>query len=210
MSSPVTSEDLPDYNPSADACTKMEQLFASVGVLKQLLEYLFDSAGNWNDAAMQEIAVNAAPVGTMVIWTGSSLPSDKWLIANGQLVSRTTYSDLFDAIGTVFGQGDGATTYRIPNMTDRFPLGVGGNALGTQGGASTVTLTEADLPAHSHVVPMAQLPTTDTNPGGQTLYGPDQGGFDDADITSEETGGGGAHNNMPPWTAAYFIIRAKP
>lgn len=208
--SPITGEDFPDYNPSADACSKMEQLFGAVGKIKTLVEFLFDTAGNWNDAAVQQIVAKAAPVGTILPWSGTNIPSSKWLLANGQAVSRTAYTDLFEAIGTIFGSGDGSTTFDLPDLSDRFIIGAGGNALGAQGGASTVTLTEAQLPEHTHVVPMFEKVAGDTGAGGQTIYGPDQGGFVAADITSESTGGGGAHTNLPPFTTLYFIIRAKP
>lgn len=61
-----------------------------------------------------------------------------FLECNGQLVSRTTYSLLFSVIGTYWGAGDGSTTFKIPDMRGRFPLGVAasgtGSTLGDTGG----------------------------------------------------------------------------
>ena len=54
--------------------------------------------------------------GFMVIPGSTSVPSG-WLLCNGQAVSRTTYADLFTAIGTAFGGGDGSTTFNLPNLT---------------------------------------------------------------------------------------------
>lgn len=59
------------------------------------------------------------PPGTIIPYVGADVP-DGYLLCNGALISRTAYADLFGAIGTTFGTGDGSTTFAIPNMTDRF------------------------------------------------------------------------------------------
>lgn len=79
------------------------------------------------------------PAGTMVPYGAESAPTG-WLLAYGQAVSRTTYADLFTAIGTAFGVGDGTTTFNLPDMRGRVPAGkddMGGTAAGRLG----VTLT---------------------------------------------------------------------
>lgn len=60
-----------------------------------------------------------------------------WLLANGDIISRTTYSALFTAIGTTFGAGDGSTTFALPDMRGRVPSAVG---TGTYSGATARTL----------------------------------------------------------------------
>lgn len=60
---------------------------------------------------------NIISVGFMAVYAGTSPPPAGWLVCNGQAVSRTTYSALFGAIGTVFGTGDGATTFNVPNVS---------------------------------------------------------------------------------------------
>ena len=62
------------------------------------------------------------PVGTIVMWAGSTAPTN-WLMCDGSAVSRTTYSTLFTVIGTTYGTGDGSTTFNLPNFKRRFPLG---------------------------------------------------------------------------------------
>lgn len=88
--------------------------------------------------------------GMLMQYAGETAPTG-WLFCRGQEVSRTTYADLFAAIGTLYGDGDGSTTFTLPNFLDRKPVGPGflGN-LGDQGGAYYATLTEANLPAHTH------------------------------------------------------------
>lgn len=63
-----------------------------------------------------------APVGEMVLWpTPTSIPQG-WLQANGAAVSRKTFSVLFQSIGVTFGNGDGATTFNLPNIASPFLL----------------------------------------------------------------------------------------
>lgn len=96
------------------------------------------------------------PTGALMQWAGSAAPSG-WLLADGSVVSRATFAALFSAIGTVYGAGDGSTTFGLPNLKARIPVGYDAgnanfNALGKVGGAETVALTIAELAAHAHAV----------------------------------------------------------
>lgn len=68
----------------------------------------------------QKIAI----IGEMKIFAGSTVPTG-YLLCDGQAVSRETYSDLFDVIGTTWGAGDGSTTFNVPDMREVAPVGVG-------------------------------------------------------------------------------------
>ena len=93
------------------------------------------------------------PAGIIMPFAGTVAP-ENYLFCDGSAVSRTTYATLFDVIGTTFGAGDGSTTFNVPDLSGRVPLGVStSHALGTTGGSETVTLTEQELPAHVHEVP---------------------------------------------------------
>lgn len=107
-----------------------------------------------------EALVNARiarrPTGSMDI-SFSPTPTDGTLLCNGQPVSRTEYSALFNwasdrgLIGGLFGAGDGSTTFNVPDVRDRFLAGAGGSlAHGATGGAATRALTTTELPAHAH------------------------------------------------------------
>lgn len=63
-----------------------------------------------------------ANAGTIAYFSMSTAPTG-WIKANGAAVSRTTYSDLFTAIGTTYGSGDGSTTFNIPDLRGEFPRG---------------------------------------------------------------------------------------
>jgi len=79
---------------------------SSYGVLLTALKQLFQS----RPGQVAFFGMTAAPSG--------------WLKANGAAVSRTAYSELFAAIGTTFGIGDGATTFNLPDLRGRFPRGL--------------------------------------------------------------------------------------
>jgi microcystin-dependent protein len=91
----------------------------------------------------------SAPVGTIVMYGGTVAPAG-WLLCDGSAVNRTTYSELFGVLGTTFGSGDTVSTFNLPDLEDRIPLGPGSRALGNTGGAERVALTTAQLPSHSH------------------------------------------------------------
>lgn len=93
------------------------------------------------------------PAGIVMPFAGSTAPQG-YLLCDGSAVSRDTYSALFAAIGTVYGAGDGVSTFNVPDLSGRVVLGVSqSHALGTTGGEATHVLTEQEMPAHSHTVP---------------------------------------------------------
>lgn len=92
--------------------------------------------------------VPIVPAGSIIAWSGSSAPSG-YLLCDGTAVSRTTYAALFAIAGTGYGVGNGSSTFNVPDLRDRVPLGKGTNnsTLGTQTGsmsASSVVTTAAD------------------------------------------------------------------
>lgn len=92
-------------------------------------------------------------IGQIIQFSGNTVPS-RFLVCDGSAVSRTTYSDLFDVIGTSFGNGDGSTTFNIPDLTNKVAIGTSyDHSLGSYGGESFHTLTSAEIPAHTHTVP---------------------------------------------------------
>lgn len=85
------------------------------------------------------------PVGQVTMFAGSSAPSG-WIFCDGQAINRTTYADLFAAISTTYGVGDGATTFNVPNLQGKFVIGESGSyALAATGGSAN-----AVLGAHTH------------------------------------------------------------
>lgn len=91
--------------------------------------------------------------GTIYMYAGSVAPSG-FLMCDGSEVSRTVYADLFEAIGTAYGVGDGSTTFGLPDLSGRIAIGVSStHALSSTGGEETHTLLSNEMPEHSHEVP---------------------------------------------------------
>lgn len=79
--------------------------------------------------------VDLIPAGIMQMFAGDTIPAG-WLLCDGSAVSRTDYAKLFSAIGTIYGEGDGSTTFALPNLIDRV----------VQGAATAGTYRKAGLP----------------------------------------------------------------
>lgn len=92
------------------------------------------------DATWQLITGLSLPSGSVIAFAGnpSSAPSG-FLLCNGANVSRTTYSALFSAIGTLYGTGDGSTTFTLPNMADKFIQGSGTSGTSKSAGVPNIT-----------------------------------------------------------------------
>lgn len=92
-------------------------------------------------------------VGEIFPYSGSTTPTN-CLVCNGQAVSRSTYADLYEAIGTIYGQGDGSTTFNLPDFSGRVALGASASfPMACKGGQSTVALNTNQIPAHNHTIP---------------------------------------------------------
>ena len=144
------------------------------------------------------------PPGTITIWGGGNAAPQGWHNCYGAAVSRVTYAALFAAIGTTYGAGDGVSTFNLPHLGARFPLGRGsGRMPGNTGGAATHTLTEAEMPRHHHTI--AQSPDDDNpDPGNRVITNTQA---ERGTINSDVAGGNQAHNNMPPYLVVNFIIK---
>jgi microcystin-dependent protein len=109
--------------------------------------------------------IEGTATGTILPWSTITPPSG-FLECDGTAVSRSTYAALFAVVGTTYGIGDGSTTFNVPNLADNVAVGKSNNkALGTTGGANTVTptgnvagstanatLSEAQLASHAHSI----------------------------------------------------------
>ena len=91
----------------------------------------------WSQISTYTDLPDPIPAGVILTFGGSTVP-EGFLLCNGAAISRTTYAKLFAAIGTLYGAGDGATTFNLPDMRDKFAEGSGTYTVGT--------VVEAGLP----------------------------------------------------------------
>jgi microcystin-dependent protein len=146
--------------------------------------------------------IEGTATGTILPWSTVTPPSG-FLECDGTAVSRSTYAALFAVVGTTYGIGDGSTTFNVPNLADNVAVGKSNNkALGTTGGANTVTptgnvagstanatLSTGQLASHSHSFPAGS--SGGDNPGVPAVSG--QG--NPATITVGNAGSGEGHSH---------------
>ena len=168
-----------------------------------------------------EIRSVLTPSGSITMFGGALAPLG-YLLCDGSAVSRTLFADLFTAIGTTYGVGNGTTTFNVPDLRGRAPIGAGAgvgltpHALAATGGAETVTLDATMMPSHTHGT---NAPGGQGNLGLVLADGTNTATAVDASagelkiwdlphaLTISNTGGGLPHANMQPWLALSFIIQ---
>jgi microcystin-dependent protein len=184
------------------------------------------------------VGIGIVPVGTILVWPSSNTPTG-YVRCTGGAISRETFSALWNVIGTTYGVGDNSTTFNVPNLQNRVPVGFGqgtgltNRTLNQTGGSNTVTLSESNLPTHSHTgstdpggshshdTPSInsssvsffgnqwswfsnnQAPGNNLKTGGQT----DTFGDHVHTFTTSLEGGSNAHNNLQPYIVLDFIIK---
>lgn len=150
-------------------------------------------------------------VGEIKIYAGieSSIPVG-WMKCDGRLLDRVIYKELFTKIGTIYGTGDGKTTFAIPNMEGRVPVGVGsGFSLGSKGGEKEHTLLQSEIPEHKHLTPFNEHYDVDYPWGKHSTNHLGSHGGQDYDnwwAYTSPVGGNQPHNNMQPYISIQYII----
>ena len=157
------------------------------------------------------------------IFAGNFAPRG-WAFCDGQLLPIAQNTALFSLIGTTYG-GDGRTTTALPNLRGRAPMhpgrgpGLTARRLGQSGGVETVTLSEAQMPSHTHPANVTLQPGNQDDPSpneylaagptpATTLYG-DGSATLNATLDASalpDAGGSQSHNNMQPFLTMSFII----
>jgi microcystin-dependent protein len=132
-------------------------------------------------------------IGTIQSFAFNFPPRD-WALCQGQLLSISQNTALFSLLGTTYG-GNGQTTFGLPNLQGRMPIGMGqgaglpGYEIGEQAGTPSVTLTSNEMPMHTHAVQVqvAGTPSSPTNAPSTTnqYLGASGGGQGSASIWSD-------------------------
>lgn len=168
--------------------------------------------------------------GEIRMFSGSYAPED-WHLCDGALLPLKNYEVLYSLIGTTYG-GDGVTTFGLPDLRGRIPIGQGQGAnltnrvLAQQGGSEAVALTTDTIPAHTHVFNTLKADaTTGTLVAGRTgalayaqgvngartymnnnAASPAVATLAPSSVGNSTTGANQSHNNMMPSAVVNFII----
>lgn len=147
-------------------------------------------------------------VGEIKMMGNASLPAG-WLYCNGEEVAKATYPELWNAITDFWGVAVNPTdNFVLPDLRNKFPIGFaqggGAPAIGTYGGEATHVLTTAEIPAHNHALESTLTGSSTTHLIWSGAFGNDT----PAAYKTYDAGGGGAHNNIPPYGAVSYIIYA--
>lgn len=141
--------------------------------------------------------------GVIKQYAGVTAPSG-YFICDGTAKSRTTYAGLFAVIGTIYGIGDGTTTFNIPDLRTRVAAGYSSGddtfgTLGNSGGEKKHQLTVDELASHNHSVGVG----INTNAGNLAQ----QTNNNNNSFSTGSTGGDVPHNNLQPYLTLNQIIK---
>ena len=121
-------------------------------------------------SSFQGLQSSFTPIGVIRFFAGSVVPNG-WLLCNGSAISRKTYGDLFKVIGTTYGSGNSNDTFTLPDMRGRIPICAGtgtsltARTLGSNVGAETVALSEANMASHTHATTVGTQTANHTHSG---------------------------------------------
>ncbi|MEP2936888.1 MAG: tail fiber protein [Gilvibacter sp.] len=170
-------------------------------------------------------------IGEIIMFGGNFAPRG-WALCNGQLLPISQNTALFSILGTTYG-GDGRTTFGLPDLRGRVPVssghgpGLSNYSLGEKGGTETNTLTQNQLPSHSHTG-VLKVSSANATQGAATqgssiaapgtlsgrTFTPSEGfnaaapdiTMNGASVSTNPTGGGQSVNNIQPFQVVNYII----
>jgi microcystin-dependent protein len=221
----------PGSSPSAPALTQTD---SGTYELSLAQVYVANGASTISAGNVTEertfIPDRGVPVGSVQFYAAAAAPAG-WLLANGAAVSRNDYSQLFALIGTTYGAGNGSTTFNLPDLRGRVPVGLDSgqaefDALNDKGGSKTHTLLASQIPAHTHTGTTStngdhnhiayastgtgssnRLRDIQSNNGLNGYPTSNAGSHNHTFTTNANTGGGGSHPILQPYITLNAIIK---
>ena len=157
-------------------------------------------------------------LGQIVLFGGTFAPRG-WAKCEGQLLAISQNTALFSILGTIYG-GDGRTTFALPDLRGRAPIGEGRGpglrdySLGQKGGVETVTLNVTEIPSHNHAVtvPASSEDADQDEAAGNFLangtfyHNEKDAQYGGGPLPTTNAGGNQSHENRPPFIAMNYII----
>jgi len=149
------------------------------------------------------------PPGTLRL-SATAVAASGWLVCDGKPYPRAEYAALFTAIGTTWGAGDGSSTFNVPDLRGRAPVGSGtgtglsARSLGAKAGEEAHVLSVAEMPAHAHEINMASAGGSNI---GSDAVPPNNGVYGGRNLTTTYAGSTAAHNVMQPYAVVNYLIK---
>ena len=153
-------------------------------------------------------------VGEIRMFAGNFAPAG-WMFCEGQLMPISENETLFQLIGTTYG-GDGQSTFALPDLRGRIPIHNGnGFILAETGGAEEITLTAAQIPAHTHALVATTDLANSASPAdaylsatatGNKIYSTASPSIPLSAQEISPTGGSQSHTNFQPYLCVDYII----
>ena len=179
-----------------------------------------------NLSALANNVVQTTPVGVIEAFAGVNAPAG-WLFCDGSAISRIQYPELFSALSTTYGSGDGSTTFNLPDLRGRMPFGKGTHSdvatLGQNEGASLANRRPKHQhtvydPTHSHDIQRTNVAAsgqgTDTSSvyrlqaGTGASYSTSQGNSSGVRVNPENAASSSSPSDAPPYLVVNYIIKA--
>jgi microcystin-dependent protein len=205
---------MPYLTPEAEGGTVYRLLAIPSGFLSQVDGAIGELANYWNweqfgamtplqcAAAMfsmwEDFVMGSMLIGMVVPYVGVTIPNNV-LVCDGSVYNRVDYPYLYAVLAAAYK--DTADTFHVPNLVDSFVMGDSENSE-TSGGEATHTLTIDEIPSHNHPIhgpstfPYGTIPEVTVD--GSVIAS-----------STGDTGGGEAHNNLPPFVAMMYVIIAR-
>lgn len=216
--SPVTPADFKAVisDPSSSLCGGFINTLLKLPVLVwKFFAWALDDSGNLTNDFVRSIHMP----GDLILSAAPLAESPTRLLCDGRLVPKATYADLYAVIGDIYGTGT-SLDFKLPDYTARFPVGVGAFPSGAMaqlaapGGEEEHSLTEEEMPPHTHTMSFHYAPQTGaatqclTNQAGGQTQSPS------VSLVTDSTGGTGSpaevtpHSIVPPFLATYIYVAA--
>jgi microcystin-dependent protein len=188
-------------------------------IARLVASILLAGSGLWSTSAFGQ--ASQPYIGELLLVPYNFVPVG-WAACNGQLLPIQQNTALFSLLGTTYG-GDGVTSFALPDLRGRVPISTGqapglqNYALGQTGGQESVTLTTAQMPAHTHGALCDTTVATTDRPGNALparnaaavpQYGTNGTGTL-AGTAIASAGGGQPHENRPPFLTLQWIIATQ-
>lgn len=181
------------------------------GEILDILNYRDNKSNAWKELNLA-VAGDTLPIGSIAVYPLAKAPAN-WLILDGSEISRTEYSELFSILGTTYGEGNGTTTFNLPDFRGRTLVNMDTtdslfDTIGKTGGEKEHLLTKEELPQIDIATHYAH-PSTAGGNGDGLQFASTTGTSENILVHNANYGENPVHNNLQPYIVQNYIIKAK-